>query len=138
MIGKEGYQKQNALFPGLVSDDDEESEFSLFFFHPPPPVPMQSLLHHPPVLDHPSQDPPSLPRSRRLLVSREKVSPALCSTMKILRTRKTPKKARRGDRVKKIPWELCQPYWITDNLVIEFHDELLEQLSNKDILEELD
>ena len=72
------------------------------------------------------------------------MSPALCSTMKILRTRKTPKKARRGGRVKTIPWELCQPYWITDNLVIEFHDELLEQLSDKDmyvlgdILEELD
>ena len=46
--------------------------------------------------------------------------------------------------MKTIPWELCQPYWITDNLVIEFHDELLEQLSDKDmcvlgdILEELD
>ena len=123
-----------------MSDDEEESEseFSLFFFHPPPPVPMQSLLHHPSVPGQPTQDPPSLPRSRRLIVSRKKVSPALCSTMKILRTRKTPKKARRGDRVKTIPWELCQPYWITDNLVIQFHDELLEKLSDADILEELD
>ena len=70
--------------------------------------------------------------------------PALCSTMKILRTRKTPKKTRRGDRVKRIPWELCQPYWITDNLVIEIQDELLEKLNDEDIyvlgdiLEELD
>ena len=46
--------------------------------------------------------------------------------------------------VKRIPWELCQPYWITDNLVIDFHEELLEKLSDEDIyvlgdiLEELD
>ena len=37
-----------------------------------------------------------------------------------------------------------QPYWITDNLMIEFHEELLEKLSDEDIyvlgdiLEELD
>ena len=52
--------------------------------------------------------------------------------------------------MKKIPWELCQPYWITDKQVIEYSEELFElfelfKSSDKDndyvlgdILEELD
>ena len=67
--------------------------------------------------------------------------------MKVVRTRKTPRKERRGGRVKKIPWELCQPYWITDNLVIEYSEEVFEMFNiidkdneyvMRDMLEELD
>ena len=58
--------------------------------------------------------------------------------------KKDSKEDTQGYRVRRIPWELCQPYWITDNLVIQFHDELLEKLSDEDIyvlgdiLEEID
>ena len=39
----------------------------------------------------------------------------------------------------KIPWELCQPYWKTDNLVIEYSEEVFDnEYVMGDILEELD
>ena len=49
--------------------------------------------------------------------------------------------------MKKIPWELCQTYWITDNLDIEYSEEVFEMFNiidkdNEyvmgDMLEELD
>ena len=49
--------------------------------------------------------------------------------------------------MKKIPLELCQPYWITDKLIIEYSEELFELFKTSDedndyvlgdILEELD
>ena len=94
-----------------------------------------------------SQEPPSPPISSRMDVSGKELRLALGSTMKVMRTRKTPRKERRGGRVKKIPWELCQPYWITDKLVIEYSEELFELFKTSDedndyvlgdILEELD
>ena len=80
-------------------------------------------------------------------MSGKELRPVLGSTMKVMRTRNTQRKERRGGREKKIPWELFQPYWITDKLVIESSEELFELFKSSDkdndyvlgdILEELD
>ena len=43
-----------------------------------------------------------------------------------IKVKGTRKKCRRRGRVKRIPWELCEPNWITENLVIEHHEDLFE------------